>query len=122
VLYQDLTNRILGCLVTVHTALGPGLPERSYHVASALEFAAMGVPFVREPVFTVRYRNVVVGNHKPDFIIEGKVILELKCVAAFDPVHTSQVLTYLRVSGLKVALLVNFNVPTLKTGIKRIVL
>ena len=68
------------------------------------------------------YRSVIVGYHRPDFIMDETVVLELKCVSAFAPVFTSQVLTYLRVSGLKVGLLVNFNVPTLRTGIKRIVL
>jgi GxxExxY protein len=71
---------------------------------------------------TVAYRNVVVGQHRPDFIIDDKVVLELKCVSRFEPVFTSQVLTYLRVSKLQVGLLVNFNVPSLNYGIKRIAL
>jgi len=98
------------------------LPERSYQNACALEFRALGIPFQKEPAYEVRYRSVIVGCHKPDFVIDGKVVLELKCVSAFAPVFTAQVLTYLRVSGLRVGLLVNFNVPTLRTGIKRIVL
>ena len=121
-LNHELTDRILGGLVAVHTALGPGLPERSYQNASALEFRALGIPFRKEPTYEVRYRSVVVGYHRPDFVIDEKVVLELKCVSAFAPVFTSQVITYLRVSRLKVGLLVNFNVPTLRTGIKRIVL
>jgi GxxExxY protein len=85
VLYHELTDDILGALVTVHTALGPGLPERSYQNAGALEFRALGIPFQKEPTYEVRYRGVIVGYHKPDFVIDGKVVLELKCVSAFAP-------------------------------------
>lgn len=121
-LHEELTDRILGCLVTVHTAVGPGLPEYSYQSASALEMEACGLQFVREPILTVTYRNVVIGHHKPDFIVEGKVVLELKSVSRLDPVFTSQVLRYLRLTSLQVGLLVNFNVSTLKWGIRRIAL
>jgi GxxExxY protein len=121
-LHYDVADRVLGCLVKIHTALGPGLAESSYQKATALEFLASGLAFVKEPILDVRYRNVVIGQHRPDFIVERKVVLELKCVSTFDEVHTSQVLTYLRITGLKIGLLVNFNVPTLKTGIKRIAL
>jgi GxxExxY protein len=117
---DELTERILGCLMTVHTALGPGLPENAYQAASALEMHACGLQFVREPLLTVCYRDVVIGHHRPDFIVEGQRVLELKCVAALTPVFTAQVLTYLRLSGLKVGLLVNFNVASLKFGIRRI--
>jgi GxxExxY protein len=69
----------------------------------------------------VKYRGVEIGHHRPDFIIEHKVVLELKSVSGLDPVFTSQVLTYLRLTGLKVGLLINFNVPAIGYGLKRIV-
>jgi GxxExxY protein len=121
-LHADLTERIIGCLIAVHRSLGPGLTESSYQTASALEMKACGLEYTREPRLDVRYRDVLVGRHRPDFIVEGKLILELKCVATLDPVFTSQVLTYLRVSKLRVGLLVNFNVAVLKSGVRRIVL
>ena len=83
---------------------------------------ARGIAFLREPELVVRYRDVVVGLHKPDFIVENKVVLELKCVKQLDEVFRFQVLTYLHITHLRVGLLVNFNVPVLKNGIKRIAL
>jgi GxxExxY protein len=121
-LHSDVTERIVGCLITVHRVLGPGLAERSCQTASALEFAACGLQFAREPRYTVTYRGVVIGDHRPDFVVEGKVVVELKCVSNLDPVFSAQMITYLRVTQLKVGLLVNFNVPVLKDGIRRFVL
>ena len=119
-LHQDVTDRIIGCLIDVHKALGPCLPEHCYQAAAALEMKAQGLKFLREPELIVKYRDVVVGLHKPDFIIEDKVVLELKCVRRLDPVFETQVLTYLHLTKLHVGLLVNFNVQVLKWGIKRL--
>jgi GxxExxY protein len=121
-LHADVTARIVGCLITAHRVLGPGLAERSCQTACALEFAACGLQFTREPRYIVTYRDVIIGDHRPDFVVEEKVVLELKCVSNLDPVFTAQLITYLRVTKLKVGLLVNFNVPVLKDGIRRIVL
>ena len=120
-LHEDITDRILGAAVAVHKALGPGLKEQSYHAALAIEFAAIGLGFEREPSLSVKYRGIVIGHHVPDFIVENCVVVELKAVANLDPVFTAQVITYLRLTGLKVGLLVNFNVEALKFGVKRIV-
>ena len=120
-LHEDITDRILGAAIAVHRVLGPGLKEQSYHAALAIEFSAIGLSFQREPTLAVSDRGIVVGHHVPDFIVENAVVLELKAVAGLDPVFTAQVLTYLRVTGLKVGLLVNFNVDALKFGVKRIV-
>jgi GxxExxY protein len=121
-LHGDVTERIVACLITVHRVLGPGLAERSCQIASALEFAACGLQFTREPRYVVTYRDVVIGDHRPDFVVEDKVVVELKCVSNLDPVFSAQMITYLRVAKLKVGLLVNFNVPVLKDGIRRFVL
>ena len=118
-LHTDLTDSILRCAVAVHRGLGPGLPEHSYQTSLALEFDASGIRYQNDKTVEVRYRNVLVGWHRPDFIVEDKVVVELKAVTNIDPVHAKQVLTYLRVTGLRVALLLNFNVTTMNHGIKR---
>jgi len=118
-LHTDLTDSILRCAVAVHRGLGPGLPEHSYQTSLALEFDANGIRYKNDHTVEVRYRNVLVGWHRPDFIVEDRVVVELKAVTNIDPVHAKQVLTYLRVTGLRVALLLNFNVTTMTHGIKR---
>jgi GxxExxY protein len=119
-LFTDLTDSILRCAIAVHKALGPSLAEHSYQTAMALEMEANGLRFVAGAPIVVRYRDVVVGWHTPDFVVEEKVVVELKAVSNFDPVHSKQVLTYLKVTGLRVGLLLNFDVASLGTsGIKR---
>jgi GxxExxY protein len=121
-LHEELTGRILNAAIQVHKVLGPCLSEASYQAAMALEMSAMTLSFEREPTLEVRYRGVAIGHHRPDFIVERLVIVELKSVARLDSVFTSQVLTYLKLTGLKVGLLINFNVAAIPFGLKRIVL
>lgn len=121
-LHEDLTNKILGAAVAVHKTLGPALAERSYQAAMAIELTDCGLSFEREPRLAVHYKGATIGEHRPDFIVERLVVVELKSVNGLDPVFTSQVLTYLRITGLKVGLLINFNVPAVAYGIKRIVM
>jgi GxxExxY protein len=119
-LFTDVTDSILRCAIAVHRQLGPALAEHSYQTALALEMRAASIRFVEGPAIVLRYRDVVVGWHRPDFIVEEKVVVELKAVSNFDPVHSKQVVTYLKVTGLRVGLLLNFNVASLGTsGIKR---
>ena len=118
-LFTDVTDSILRCAVSVHKALGPGLPEYSYQTSLALEFDASGLTYVADSPIEVRYRNVIVGWHRPDFIVENKVVVELKAVNNIDPIHAKQVMTYLRVTRLRAALLLNFNVTSMTYGIKR---
>ena len=120
-LYPNTTDAILRCAVAVHRELGPGLPEHSYQTSLGLEMSAAQLPHVDDRPIIVRYRGVVVGWHRPDFIVDEKVVVEIKAVSTFDPVHAKQVLTYLKITGLRVALLLNFNVPLLKDGIRRFV-
>jgi GxxExxY protein len=122
-LHAELTDKILRCAVAVHKELGPGLPEHSYQMSMGLEMSANGIAFVDDQPLAVRYRGVVVGWHRPDFVIEQRVIVELKSAARMDPVFAKQVLTYLKVTGLRVGLLVNFNVASFANdGIRRFVL
>jgi GxxExxY protein len=118
-LHTEITDSILRCAIAVHRGLGPGLPEHSYQTSLALEFDANRLRYRDDHTIQVRYRNVLVGWHRPDFIVEEKVVVELKSVTNIDPVHAKQVLTYLRVTGLRVALLLNFYVATMTHGIKR---
>lgn len=118
--HAELTDSVLRCAIAVHKELGPGLPEHSYQTALALELDAAAIPYASDPPIAVRYRNVVVGWHRPDFIVDNKVVVELKALANLDPVHAKQVLTYLKVTGLRVGLLLNFGVGSLGNhGIRR---
>ena len=120
-LFSDLTDSILRCAIAVHRELGPGLPEYSYQTALALEFDAAGLRYISDRPIIVRYRDVVIGWHRPDFIVEDKVIVELKSASNFDAAHSKQVLTYLKLTKLRVALLLNFGVSSLgSSGIKRL--
>ena len=106
----------------VHRQLGPGLPERNYQTALAIEFQHQRIAFSREPSLPVFYRNIKIGKYSPDFIVQELIVIEIKAVDRYDPVFATQVLTYLRLSKLEVGLLFNFNRPTLKDGVKRFVL
>ena len=120
-LCEELSGQIIGGAIAVHKAIGPGLKEQSYQAAMAMDLMALGLEFQREPVFRVTYRGAIVGEHIPDFIVENAVVLELKATSSMEPVFTTQVLTYLRLSGLRLGLIINFNVDALRFGIKRIV-
>lgn len=120
---HELTDRILRCAIAVHKDLGPGLPEYSYQTALGLEMDAQQISYVSDRPLAVHYRGVVVGWHRPDFIVEQAVVVEIKATDGPHPVHAKQVLTYLRVTKLKVGLLLNFNVPSMANGgIRRFVL
>lgn len=119
-LHTETSDSILRCAIAVHREIGPGLPEHSYQQALALEMSAQGLRFKADVPIVVRYRGVVVGWHRPDFVVDDKVVVEIKAVAAFDAAHSKQVLNYLKLTNLKVALLLNFNVSSLgNVGIKR---
>lgn len=120
-LHEELTDQIIRAGVEVHRGIGPGLHERSYQMAMALELTAYGLTAEQKRLIPIVYRGELVGHHIPDFIVENAVILELKATARIEPVFTTQVLTYLRLTGLRVGLILNFNVEALKFGIKRIV-
>jgi GxxExxY protein len=117
-----LTERIIGCAIEVHRGLGPGLLESCYELALAIELTEQRIAFQRQPSVTVNYKGHTVGQFRPDFVVEGRVVVELKCVSHVDPVAQSQVLTYLKATGLRVGLFMNFHSPTLKDGLKRFAL
>jgi GxxExxY protein len=120
---NELSHEIIGAAMEVHKALGPGLLESAYEECLAREFALRGIAFERQAPLSVSYKGVQVdAGYRLDFLVGDLVIVELKAVESILPVHEAQALTYLRLSGKKLALIVNFNVPLLKDDIKRIVL
>ena len=119
---ESLIHRVIGCCITVHKELGPGLVETIYHRAVGIELEVAGIQFEREKRFPVTYRGKPLYVHRLDLVVANQLMLELKAVERFHPVHQSQVLSCLRISKLKICLLINFNVAILPEGIKRIVL
>lgn len=118
-----LTREIIGAAIDVHRELGPGLLESAYEVCLAFELERRGVSFRRQVDLPVTYKGVQLSqSYRIDFLVAERVVVELKCVEAVLPVHEAQLLTYLRLSGLPVGLILNFNVPRLKDGIHRFVL
>jgi GxxExxY protein len=113
---------VIGCAIEGHRQLGPGLLESIYKVCLANELSARGMPFRTEVPIPVRYKGAdLETGYRADIVVDAKVLLELKSVEEVLPVHESQMLTYLRLSRLRVGLLLNFNVPVLKNGIRRFV-
>ena len=119
---EDLIHRVIGCCIDVHRGLGPGLLESIYSRAVCMELDAHSIAFEREKLVAVTYRDQLLCNQRIDIVVENQLVLEIKCVERIHPVHRAQVLTYLRVSKLPVALLMNFNVAILREGLDRIVL
>ena len=119
---DSLSNEIIGAAIEVHRHLGPGLLESAYEQCLCKELGERGIPFQRQQALPVTYKgDVLECGYRLDIVVDQKVILELKTVSVLEPIHEAQLLTYLRLSDCKLGLLMNFNVPVLKSGIKRIV-
>jgi GxxExxY protein len=120
--FNELTERVIGACIEIHRALGPGLLESAYEECLCHELSLAEIKFERQKPLPVHYKNVKLDcGYRLDLVVEEKVIVELKTVETLMPIHEAQLLTYLKLSGLTLGLLVNFNVPMLKNGIKRIV-
>ena len=119
---EDVISRVIGCALHVHRALGPGYLEAVYHDAMAIELEVANLSFEREVFTPIRYRGRVIRGHKLDLVVAMRVVVELKAVERLEPIHTSQVVAYLRASRLRAGLLMNFNTPVLKSSLRRIVL
>ena len=117
-----ITERIIGCAIEVHRALGPGLLERTYEEAMCVEMERRRIKYMRQALFPIKYKGTHVSDHRIDLIVENAVVVELKSVERWDPLFMAQVLTYLRCTGLRIGLLINFNGRVLRTGIKRYIL
>lgn len=117
---KDLTDKIIGAALEVHRTLGPGLLESTYAACLAYELTLRDVPFEKEKPLPVRYKDVQLDcGYRLDFLVDGKVVVELKAVEALAPIHEAQLMTYLRLTGCRVGLLMNFNVEKLRDGIVR---
>ena len=119
---NQLSNVIIGAAIAVHRELGPGLLESAYEACLAYELARQGVRVDRQVSQPVTYKGVQLDcGYRLDLLIEDLVIVELKTVETLKPIHTAQLLTYLKLKQRWLGLLINFNVPVLKYGVKRIV-
>jgi GxxExxY protein len=117
-----VTDQILGCAIEVHRTLGPGLLESVYEKALCFELQQRGLNFANQVSIPILYKGQNLGDHRLDLLVENQIIVELKAVDRLDPVFHAQILRYLRLTGKQLGLLINFNVPVLKDGIKRIML
>ena len=119
-LYEILTERILSCAYTVHSALGPGLLEKTYEECLYYELKQNNFIVEKQKEIPLRYKEIWIdAGYRLDLLVEGRIILELKAVEDLTPVHTAQLLTYLKLTECRVGYLINFNVKSLKNGIKR---
>jgi GxxExxY protein len=116
-----ITNAIIGAAIEVHKRLGPGHLESVYENAMAIEFEVRGIVAQRQVPIEL-YRDQLVGGGRLDFLVAGLVILDTKAVEPLAPIHTAQMISYLRITKHRLALLINFNVKVLKDGIKRVAL
>ena len=111
--HVDLTEKILGCAITVHKELGPGFLEKIYEHALCIEFDHHGISYHRQKPMPITYRKKQCGFHQFDLVVENKIIIELKATSGFDDIHFATVFSYLKASSLPVALLLNYAKPIL---------
>ena len=119
---DGITEKIIGCAISVHKQLGPGLLESIYESALNIELNKSGLELERQKRIDVRYDGIIIGKHRLDLLVENKVVVELKSVERFDSVFQAQLLSYLKLGGYPIGLLINFNVKLLKDGIRRFAL
>ncbi len=121
--FDELSNKVIGCALEVHKALGPGLMESVYEKCLSYELAKAGLKYETQKAMPVIYKGIKIDcGFRIDILVEGKLIVELKSVDKVLPIHQSQVLTYMKLAGISTGLLLNFNVTKLKDGIQRFVL
>lgn len=119
---DSIAEKVIGAAIEVHRALGPGLLESAYEECLCYELGLMGLKFERQVMLPVSYKGVNLDcGYRLDLVVENSMILELKSTERLDGIHVAQLLTYLKLSGLRLGYLINFNVSVLKAGIKRVV-
>jgi GxxExxY protein len=119
---NELTERIIGCAITVHRKLGPGFLESVYQSALAYELSSVGIPFEKEKPLPVHYEDIVLEvGFRCDFLVDKRVIVDTKAISAITEIEQAKMINYLKVAKLQVGLIINFNVKVLKNGIKRVV-
>ena len=119
---EEVISEVISCALTVHRTLGPGFLENVYATALSIELSTRGVAFERERAISVGYRGTLIPGQRVDLIVAELVIVEVKSVARLDPIFQAKLISYLRTTGLRAGLLINFNSMLLKQGLKRVVL
>lgn len=119
---NKLSEKIIKCAIEVHRNLGPGLLESVYQKAFCIELNMAGLIFENEKSIEIQYKDQVVGHFRLDILVENKIVVELKSVERYDPLFEAQVLSYMKLGGYRLGLLINFNNKLLKEGIKRLIL
>ena len=120
---DPLSEKVIGFAIDVHRSLGPGLLESAYEECLCFELQSHAVPFRRQAPLPVVYKSVKLEcGYRMDIVVENQLVVEVKTVEKLMPIHDAQLLTYLKLSGIHAGLLLNFNTPVLKNGIKRLVL
>ena len=121
--FEALSHKVIACAIEVHRVLGPGLLESTYQRCLSRELELKGIPYLSEVPLPVEYKGIRLDcGYRVDLIVDKKLILELKSVKSLESIHQAQLLSYLKLSGIKIGLLMNFNTQRLKEGIKRYVL
>ena len=119
---NKLTRDVIGAAIEVHKALGPGLLESAYEECLCRELRLRNITYERQKELPIEYKGIKLDcGYRLDIVVASKLILELKSCSNLEPIHKAQLLTYLKLTGIKIGLLINFNVPILKQGIKRII-
>jgi GxxExxY protein len=119
---DEVARAVIGAAIEVHRCLGPGYLERVYEGALRVELRLRGIAFERQKAIPVVYKGQAIGQGRIDFLVEDSLILELKAVDTLLPIHTAQMISYLKALRRRLGLLINFNVPMLRRGIQRIVM
>jgi GxxExxY protein len=118
---DELARSVIGAAIEVHRRLGPGLDEALYHGGLCVELRLRLLPFGRQVEVPVSYKGEVIGKRKLDLLVGGRLVVELKAVEVLTALHTAQLRTYLKITNLRLGLLINFNTIILKDGIKRVI-
>lgn len=120
---NDVTGQIIGAAIEVHRTLGPGLLESAYSACLAMELESREMPFRREILLPITYKGQRVDcSYRLDLLVAESVVVEIKSVRVIESIHEAQLMTYMRIGGWRLGLLINFNVPALRNGIRRRVL
>jgi GxxExxY protein len=118
---DDLARSVIGAALAVHRTLGPGFLESVYQSALTIELQSRSIPYKTQVRIPLYYQSQIIGESRLDLVIDDLLIVELMCVEGFAPIHTAQLISYLKASKCKLGLLINFNVPLLKRGIRRVI-
>ena len=120
---NKVTGQVIGGAIEVHKILGPGLLESAYEECLCHDLTQRAIPFERQKELPIQYKGIALDcGYRLDLLVANKLVVELKACESLEPIHEAQLLTYLKLTGIKLALLINFNVPVLKQGIKRLAL